>query len=81
MSGCSWLISSRTHFTALAREPCRKKGWKDLGSLFILRRAAVVNLVALAPDIRTGPEIPVEDEKVAEVLVTIRDGARSMSPA
>ncbi len=59
----------------------QKEGWKDLGSLFILRRDAVVNLVALAPDIRTGPDIPVEDEKVAEVLVTIRDGARSMSPA
>jgi hypothetical protein len=56
----------------------QKPGWKDLGSLFILRREAVVNLVALGPDVKD-KEILVENELVADVLLTIRRGARSIA--
>jgi hypothetical protein len=57
----------------------QKQRWKDLGSLFILRREAVVHLVALAPDRKQGDQLDVTVPQLRDVLLTIRRGARSMS--
>jgi hypothetical protein len=56
----------------------QKDGWRSLGSLFVLRRKDVVNVVAIADDPGVLQEKMSTNKHLTDVLVTLKRGARSM---